>query len=386
MPLWPVRFDLRVDLNDAALFRALVTCDALARSINGIPLPPDVRKRIDGLNIARTVRGTTGIEGARLTEDEVSSILAAQAGVRVLPASRDREEREARNAARVLAEVSRLVRDDPQVAVTEPVIRRLHVLMTEGIDYASNEPGAYRKHAVNAGDYVPPRDGDEVRTLMMSFTNWLNAPPVRDWHPVVRASAAHFYFISIHPFGDGNGRTARAIESLILLQGRLNAIGFYSLANFYYQNRSEYVRMLDYTRFESGGDLTPFVQFAAKGFVEELEHVHAEVIASSTQVAFRDFAREVLDEGGELGAKAGGRMFRLLIQLGADTVRLQDIRLGRHPIALLYRSVSARTLTRDVDRLEKLGLVRFEDGALRARFEIMAAYRPDSDDVRPAPG
>lgn len=77
------------------------------------------------MNIARTVRGTTGIEGARVTEDEVSSILAAKPGVRVLPAARDREETEARNAARVLTEVNRLVEEDPQVAVTEPVIRRL---------------------------------------------------------------------------------------------------------------------------------------------------------------------------------------------------------------------------------------------------------------------
>ena len=76
-----------------------------------------------------------------------------------------------------------------------------------------------------------------------------------------RAIAAHFYLVSIHPFGDGNGRTARAIESFLLYQAGVNAFGFYSLANFYYRERDRYVRELTDARFHHGGELTPFVLF-----------------------------------------------------------------------------------------------------------------------------
>ena len=108
---------------------------------------------------------------------------------------------------------------------------------------------------------------------------WFNEGPRRNWPAPVRAIAAHFYVVSIHPFGDGNGRTARAVESFLLYRGGINARGFYSLANYYYRFRHRDVALLDSVRFSSDHDLTPFVRFALDGLLGELEDVHGEVLA-----------------------------------------------------------------------------------------------------------
>ena len=164
-----------------------------------------------------------------------------------------------------------------------------------------------------AGNYVPPENGEEVRRLMAEFTRWFNTGHAREWDPVIRAIVAHFFVISIHPFGDGNGRTSRAVESYLLYQAGVNARGFYSLANYYYRNRSAYVQGLDNVRFRTDPDLTPFVLFALKGLVEELEIVHQEVIAEVQIISFRDYAREILLDAQKLGKPAGERQLTLLL-------------------------------------------------------------------------
>lgn len=374
MPYWAVHFELHLDLSDLELHRLVVEAEALARAVNGIPVSPAIRAHLDRLNIARSVRATTGIEGAQLTEPEVQQILRSASTDRVLPASREREEQEARNAAEVMKHVATVLDADRETPLTEQLICTLHELTTNGIAYEHNEPGKYRSHPAAAGDYVPPRTHDEIRELMRGLIRWANEPPASQWPPVLRAIAAHFYLVSIHPFGDGNGRTARALESFLLYQARMNALGFYSLANYYYQHRSEYIRMLDYTRFESGGEITSFVRFGLKGLVSELQGVYDEVIAEATATAFRDYAREAIGAIPDIRAPLRERLIRFVQSLGREPVRISTISSGAHPSGAPYRSLSERTLRRDIDVLEELELVRNDGGQIQANLDIVRRY------------
>lgn len=374
MPTWDVAFDRHVALDDLALIRAVAEAEAVAKFIRGVPLPPPVQERLDRLNIMRAVRGTTGIEGTELEEGEVERILEAPPETPVLPASRARAEREARNAAAVMAFVARTIGADPARPLTEELIRELHRLTTEGIDYPHNEPGVYRSHAVRVGDYVPPRAGADVRRLMAAFGDWLNTPPVTGWQPIVRAVAAHFHFVSIHPFGDGNGRTARAVESYLLYQTGVNVLGFYSLANFYYRNRPEYIAMLDRCRFNADGDLTPFIRFSVEGLVEELGMVREEVLSAITRIAFRDHARSTVLSGRGLGAAVRGRLSSFMDELD-EAVGEADLLAGRSPLAGRWKGMSRKTMTRDLARLEGLGLIAREDGLVRPRHEAMSQFQ-----------
>jgi len=328
-----------------------------------------VYDRLDRLNISRAVRGTTGIEGADLSEEEVARVLDSEENV--LGQARSREEREARNAAAVMRLVAKVLGDDPDRPLTEALICELHRLTTEGIDYPHNTPGAYRSHAVHAADYVPPRESQAVQELMSRFVDWLNHGQGKDLPAAVRAVAAHFYFISIHPFGDGNGRTARAIESYVLYQGQINVVGFYSLSNFYYRRRADYVEMLDYVRFQSGGNLTSFVQFALDGLVEELGIVRQEVIRAVSEIVYRDYVGQILDM--QASADASDRMGIFLENLGVPTA-ISDIRGGRNVLGSIYKGLSPRTLTRDLKFLEERELIKREKGFVRRNLDVMNRF------------
>lgn len=384
MPRWDVHFDLRVRTDNPEMVRLVERARALASVVRGIPIPPLLQQRLDRLNILRAVRGTTGIEGTELSEEEVGEVLGAPPGRRVLGSARLREETEVANAAALMSHVQETLTQSPDIPMSEDLIRRFHTILTTGIEYPANTPGQYRSHRVRAGDYLPPESGEEVRRLMAEFIRWFISGPPRTWDPIVRAIVAHFYVISIHPFGDGNGRTSRAVESYLLHQAGVNARGFYSLANYYYRNRPQYTQELDRVRFQTDPDLSPFVLFALRGLVEELEVVHQEVIDEVRVIAFRDFARETLLSAGKLGTPVGERQFHFLLGLGQEPVSLRALRGGRHPLSGLYRGVTNKTLTRDIHFLEEQGLIDVSGDELRPNLGFMhrfTAKGPDPTEV-----
>jgi Fic family protein len=374
MPTWDVDFDCRLNTEDHEIVSSIAKVRALADVIRGIPLPPGVQRRIDSLNISRAVRGTAGIEGTELSETEVEHIISTPPPEHVLSQARQRAEQEARNANEVMIFVAKTLQEDPTYPVTEDLIRTIHRLTTKDIDYPANEPGVYRSHPVHAGTYSPPRTGEEVRRLTARFVEWLNHGPPRGWEAPIRAIAAHFYLVSIHPFGDGNGRTARGLESFLLYQGGINARGFYSLANYYYQNRAEYEAMLDEVRFRTNGDITPFIKFALRGLVAEQEAVHQEILAEVTIIAFRDFARETITTDGKMGTKPGERMFHFLLGLAGNSVSIAQLRKGGHPLSELYHGVTAKTISRDLNYLRSRGLIRIDKDTIQANIEVMTHF------------
>ena len=380
MPRWDVHFGVRVRTDDPRLIRAVERSRAIAEVIRQIPVATSVRDRLNALNIARAVRGTTAIEGTEISEDEAMAVLAADPDEPVLPPDRSRDEREARNAQRVLEFVPRELRRDPQRQLDEAVVKQIHRLTTDGIDYDRNVPGAYRNHAVTAGTYSPPSSGDDVRRLMREFIGWFNGGEAAAWDDIVRAAVAHFYVVSIHPFGDGNGRASRGVESFMLYRAGINAFGFYSLANFYYQHRDAYVNALTAARFKSNGDLTEFALFAVEGLAAELERVRAELMSMVRVMAFRDLARERLESVPGLGDRRRARMLdliRALTRVVLQGDRIEDIDTGA-VVAAVYRGRGARTVQRDVRELIEHDLLVESDGRLVPNLDLMDQFVADA--------
>lgn len=381
MPRWDVNFDMRVDNQNSEIVSRIAMAHALAAVIRDIPIPPRVKDTLDALNILRAVRGTAGIEGAELTEDEVREIMQSPRRKGVLPPNRSREEQEARNAQKVMSYVVKTLTDDRNMPLTEKLVRALHRITTKGINYPNNTPGQYRTHDLAVGSYLPPR-GEDVIRLMREFIKWFNSGPPANWDPIIRAIIAHFYVVSIHPFGDGNGRTSRGVESYLLYQAGANARSFYSLANYYYQHRQEYVQFLDHVRFDTNGDLTPFVLFALEGLVSELQQVHSEVLTNVKMIAFRDYAREQLALNDKLGSSAGERMANLLAYLShGEQVSLKAIRSGQHTLSGLYHKLTTKTLSRDINFLKLHKLIIVEGDQLRANLDIMTLYTPPLESI-----
>ena len=376
MPSWDVHFHVRIRVDEPRLVRAVERSRAIAETIRGIPVTAGVRRRLNALNIARAVRGTTAIEGTRISETEALEVLDAPADVKVLPPDRSRDEREARNAQAVLEFVRRELRANPERRLDEPLIREIHRITTEGVPYHGNEPGQYRDHAVTAGDNRPPASGDDVRQLMTAFVRWFDQGAAAAWDPIVRAAVAHFYVVSIHPFGDGNGRASRGVESFMLYRAGINAFGFYSLANFYYQHRDAYMDALTAARFGSDGDLTDFVLFAVEGLATELEQVRHELMSMVQVIVFLEYARQELEEVPGLGDRRRARMLDLIRRLTSaqlasapyENVNTSAIMAG------VYCRVGARTTQRDLRTLLEHDLVVERDGRIVPNVEIMSEF------------
>ena len=374
LPSWEVHFDLTLRVGNPRIIEDVAKIHALASVIRGIPIPPSVQQRLDRLNILRAVGGTIGIEGTELSTDEISRIMASPLDSSPLGPGRGREEQEARNANELMEYVAEYIKRNPDRQISEPLILEFHRVLTQGIAYPYNEPGRYRNHAVTVGSYRPPATGEEVRRLMAEFVNWFNTGVPTSWDPVIRAIVAHFYLVSIHPFGDGNGRTSRALESFMLYKAGVNVRGYYSLANYFYRHRPEYIDSLNLVQMRGETDLTPFVAFALTGLVQELEAVHSEVLAEVRVLAFRDHARLTLAEAGRLGTPAGERQLHFLTELAGGPVSLRLLRSGGHHLSRLYRRVTSRTLSRDINSLKDLDLIVSEGDEIRANLELMTRF------------
>ena len=109
---------------------------------------------------------------------------------------------------------------------------------------------------------------------MARFLDWFNQ---RGTDVDLRKPAiAHLWYVTLALYDDGNGRTAQAVESFLLYRTGTNARGYYSLANYYYRNRNEYIHQLN--RVRTRNDLTPFVTFTLQGMVSELQAVYDELL------------------------------------------------------------------------------------------------------------
>jgi len=377
LPAWDVHFGLVVDIDDRELIEDLAKVASLSGMLREIPIPVSLQEQLHRLNIVRAVRGTTGIEGIEFSEEEVMDVLASDGGSRVLSATRRREEREVRNANEMMGVVENALQEDPDLRLTDELIRGFHRILTSGVEYEYNAPGMYRSQDVQVSTYQPPSHV-EVPRMMSEFIRWLEDDRGGSLDPVVRALVAHFLLVSIHPFGDGNGRTSRGVESFLLYKAGVNIRGFYSLANYYYQHRDEYVRLLDHVRFVSDPDVTPFVRFALRGLTAELEQMHSECMSQLTIVSFREHAREKMSSRGRIMSSAGQRQYMFLMELGEERVAMDALLSGGHPAARFYSNVSPRTVYRDVDRLGAMDLIVVEDGMIRAKTEVLNRFTTPS--------
>ena len=88
---------------------------------------------------------------------------------------------------------------------------------------------------------------------MADFVCFVNSAQLKREHPVVRAFLVHFFLVTIHPFGDGNGRVSRLVEAAILYVGGYNIHGFYGLSNYFYRNEIDFgVIEKNFAEFSSG--------------------------------------------------------------------------------------------------------------------------------------
>jgi Fic family protein len=209
------------------------------------------------VQIARAA-ATTQIEGASLSEEDVSAL------VKEVQAGRLTEDEQANLNAIAAYDFVDYLSDQRDIPVDELAIRELNRQFLRGASEALT-PGSYRRGQNKVGTrYDPPNQGD-VPALMKDFVVWLNAHDEID--AVIKAALAHLQFVAIHPFWDGNGRTARALATLILQRSSRHSFRkLLSLEQSFAQTRDEYFTAIERSlgsAYRSDYDAMPFLEFFA---------------------------------------------------------------------------------------------------------------------------
>ena len=200
--------------------------------------------------------GTTRIEGAELDEGAVSR-LARQPPT----GGGNEDERENVNALQAYEFID-FLSDQADIPIDELVIRQLNRYYIANAA-APLTPGAYRKGRNTVGNFTPPDQGD-VPGFMRSFALWLRDDQ-DGLHPVIKAGISHIHLVAIHPFWDGNGRTARGLETLILQRSPFGFRKLLSLESFLLDLKDDYFASIQRslgTTFTESYDSTPWLEFS----------------------------------------------------------------------------------------------------------------------------
>jgi len=242
------------------------------------------------------------------------------------------------------------------------VITKAHEFITGGIEHETNLPGKYRSELVRVGNaehggvYTPPKILDDIKTLMKEFIEWINSEEVVATGPFVRAGLAHYHLALIHPFSDGNGRTARLIEGMLL-----NAEGVKylptMLSNYYYRNVDDYYWAFSKSIKSRENDISPFLGFFFQGVVESLKEIKGNISFFIRQFTLREYYAFLRKEK-KLSQRQHDFMVALLEKTQA--VSISDL-FDTHPFMLLYRKVSQRTAMRDLKKLVDMKLLSVID-------------------------
>ncbi len=382
-----------VDLRGANFRLWLLLGEATSKSdhVRRALLRPEVAAEMLTVFLVKGALATTAIEGNTLSEEEARQIFENELR---LPPSKEYLAKEIQN---ILGAFNR-IRDEilPDAANADLTVEKIKLynrLVLDGLDTDDDvEPGEIRKHSVVVGRYrgAPAEDCDY---LLGRLCEWLNsaafkapdgeaelAPPLA----ILRAVLAHLYLTWIHPFGDGNGRTARLLELHILLASGFPQPVTQLLSNHYNHTRSEYYRQLDRT---TAAGPNGFLLYAVQGFVDELR---AQLDRIWSMQYLDRWEQYVHQRFGETSTDAQRRQLRLVKDLSRASIEatpnhpvpnLQpkpraEIRRLSPELAEAYAGKTERTLTRDLNALERMELILRSPEGWIPRSDSVLAFMP----------
>ncbi len=349
-------------------------CDHLA----GVPLPPEVAKDFYTVALIKGAQATTAIEGNTLTEEQVAGILD---GTFKAPESRAYQEREVRNVLDALQEIADQVMSGDSPVITKELICEYNLRLLDGTEHEPEAvPGAVRDHAVGVANYrgAPAEDCDY---LLECLAEWLQSDTFKSEDREIGFAAAvacavyaHLYMAWLHPFGDGNGRTARLLEFLILARsGMVPLPATHLLSNHYNLTRDQYYREL--AQASRSNTAVSFMTYAIQGFVDGLREQIDQVRALQLQVAWVTYIHEVMNR--YPSSQARDRQRTLVLAMPPDEAIPRDELLVLTPeVARLYATTGPRTLSRDLNRLRDAGLMRKRGYRWVADQRRIRAYLP----------
>ncbi len=260
------------------LSKALMEIEACRQAVSDLPVTVNL---LDSLRKSARLVSThysTRIEGNRLTQEQVHDVVLHGG---TFP-NRERDEQEVLNYYRALDYVDVLIaaRGGP----SETQIKTLHGLVMTG----KEKPTPYRdgqniiRDSGSGGMVYMPPEAKDVPRLMTELVAWLMREKTSREIPVpMMAGLAHYQFATIHPYYDGNGRTARLLTNLLLHRAGYGLKGIYSLEEYYARDLRAYYEALtvgpshNYYMGREGADISGWLEYFCLGLADAFSTVRA---------------------------------------------------------------------------------------------------------------
>lgn len=347
--------------------------------IAGAPLAPAIAEELHRVYLTKGIHGTTSIEGNTLSENEVRARIE---GDLPLPRSREYQGREIDNILDICNDLAQEIRDgrDPGLSVSR--IHEFNKRILEGLPLKEDVvPGQTRTHSVTVG--IGPYRGapaEDCDLLLGKMVDWLNgmSPPAD--HPelkfplaVLKSVLAHLYIAWIHPYGDGNGRTARMIEFQLMIEAGAPTPAAHLLSNHYNLTRDVYLIELARTSSRPGYPIIGFIEYALQGLVDQLREQIGVIREHQYEVAWQNYVHDLYRDE-ETVAKR--RQRHLVLDMPHTPVSRSKIREVSPRVTLEYAGKEGKTISRDLNELERKGLIVKSKTGYQANRDLIRAFLP----------
>jgi len=278
----PIKFEPLYTITPAVA-KYLMRIEAAKEKVGMLPINPGVLASLRETAKLYTTHYSTMIEGNKLSSSEVKEVITKKGHF----PGRQRDEGEVKGYYAALMQVEQYAAQNHKI--TEKLIQHLHALvMSNGREKV--KPTPYRDgqnviydSASGAIVYMPPESKDVVK-LMRQMVLWINENSELPC-PII-AAVAHYQFATIHPYYDGNGRTARLLTTLILHLGGYDLKGLYSLEEYYAKNLLGYYRAIsvgpshNYYLGRKESDITDWIEYFSSGMAFAFEKVIGQMTES----------------------------------------------------------------------------------------------------------
>ncbi len=287
--------------------------------------------------LLRNTHSSTAIEGNKLSLEQVKSLAD---GKDVIATNKDKQEVlnyiEALEKIPTLAEKGKMRMAD---------LLNIHRIITKDVMQNTSDSGVFRNRQVFVGkrifngttfkeavEYMPPKT-EEVLQLVKEFIDWLNLDKAWEINPVLLAGVVHYEIARIHPFIDGNGRTARLFATLILYLSGFDHRRIFALDDYYDRDRQAYYAALK-TAQQSNGDITQWLEYFTDGVVYSVKEVKDAVLKVSSkkksgqaQIALTPKQMKIV-EYININGKVANRDLQGLFKISAQAVHKELVKLA----------------------------------------------------------
>lgn len=317
---------------------------------------PYQRRWVDALQemqLKLEVAGTSKIEGADFSGNELETAMKEETPEQLLT----RSQKQAHAATLTYRWISTIPADR---SLNEDLIREIHTKIVTGADDDHCPPGRFRERDQNVTFGTPQHRGAEGgEGCQQAISLLVEAVQIQfpEHDPLIQALALHYYLAAIHPFLDGNGRTARAVEALMLQRAGLRETAFIAMSNYYYDEKKSYLSSLHEVG-KSNHDLTAFLRFALRGIAIQSQRLGNEIRIHVSKEIFRSFAHDLftrlLSPRKSFIAKRQLAILELLLQ--TNEIDFEEM---VRTLTNVYKPVNnpRKALIRDVNHLSELSAI-----------------------------